>query len=509
MIARSASSSRQTVLAILLVVVATAMKIHEVSAFSLHHQVPTLGNLSQKNYRIGAKGSPVKLLASTQPEADFDKILEDNKLREATSFLKSNPQLELSRERFNKIFDVIVERTSEADENAVNTRREQEQPLMSKARMEMTDMYNELGRLDHLRLFGGITKENMPASGSHSVSPNLLEKVTLLSMNSLTPKPSNNLLWAGAALAVLEGIASMVYGLNINLLFFVTFAAALGDRIILNGAIQESIAKILTPGTQQKITKHEAGHFLIAYLLGCPVEGFCLSAWAALADSRFSTRAVSAGTSFFDPILSKEIGSQKITRSSIDRYSIIVMAGIAAEAVNYGQADGGSSDEMALIQFLSQMNGGNPSNPAWNDITIRNQARWGAMQAVLLLREYKECYEALVDALERGGTLGDCIYAIENAGRESGKLPLKKPLGYILEKDGWEEDWVTELPEPVMAGSSSSTTASVGATSATATLKKEEVTKIDPEQSLEQLRAYKEEVEQRLKSIDEKLGKFQ
>jgi hypothetical protein len=445
---------------------------------------PALTFSHNKDHRIGL----IQLWSSTQTEAEFDKLLEENKLREATSLLKSNPELELTRSRFNKIFDAIGTRTAEADQDAANQ-------LMSKARMEMTGMYNELRRQDHLRLFGAIGKENLPASGSHSVSPKLLEEVTSLSMNSLTPKPSNNLLWAGVGLAVLEGIAAMVYGLNINVLFMLTFAAAFGDRIILNGAIQESIAKILTPGTQQKIIRHEASHLLLAYLLGCPIEGFCLSAWAALKDSRFSTRAVSAGTSFFDPILSKEIESQKVTRSSIDRYSIIVMAGIAAEAVNYGQADGGSSDELALIQFLSKMNGDNPRNPAWNDITIRNQARWGAMQAVLLLREYEECYDALVDSLERGGTLGDCVYAIEDAGRESGKHPLEKPLGYIVEKTNMEQEWVTELPEPIMAESAPS--------------KKEEGSNIDPEQSLEQLRAYKEEVEQRLKSIDEQLGKFQ
>jgi hypothetical protein len=442
-----------------------------------------------------------QLQATAESEQEFDKMLEDAKLRQAINYFRSNPDLELTRERFNGIFDAIESRTAEADENSINVRKEQEYPLLSKTRIEMTDMYEALKDQNHLRLFGAITKDNMPAAGSHTVRPKLLEEITLLSMKALTPKPGNTLLYAGVGLALIEGIASAEFGLDINLLFFATLAATFADRILLNGAIQETVAKILAPETQPKITRHEAGHFLCAYLLGCPVEGFVLSAWAALADARFGDRAVSAGTSFFDPLLSKQIGDSKVTRSSIDRYSIIVMAGIAAEAANYGQADGGAGDETALIAFLSQMNGPPSANPAWNDVSIRNQARWGAMEAVLILREYKECYEALVDTLERGGSLGDCIYAIEKAGRDHNKLPLKEPLGYIVERPGGlEEEWVTELPQSMVEKEQAMVTA---------TTTKTETPPMDPEQSLEALREYKEIMQKKLKDIDEKLGQFE
>lgn len=441
-----------------------------------------------------------QLQATAESEQKFDKMLEDAELRQAVNYFKSNPDLELTRERFNGIFDAIESRTGEADENSINIRKEQENPLLSKTRIEMTDMYETLKDQNHLRLFGAVTKDNMPASGSHTVRPELLEEITLLSMKALTPKPTNTLLYAGVGLALIEGIASAKFGLDINILFFATLTAAFADRVFLNGAVQETIAKTLAPESQPKINRHEAGHFLCAYLLGCPVEGFVLSAWAALADARFGDRAVSAGTSFFDPLLSKQIGASKITRSSIDRYSIIVMAGIAAEASNYGRADGGAGDETALIAFLSQMNGAPSANPAWNDVTIRNQARWGAMEAVLILREYKECYDALVDTFERGGSLGDCIYAIEKAGRDHNKLPLKEPIGYILERPGGlVEEWVTELPRSMVEEQEMATAATT----------KTETPPMDSEQSLEALREYKEMMRQKLKDIDEKLGQFE
>jgi hypothetical protein len=325
-----------------------------------------------------------------------------------------------------------------------------------------------------------------------------METITLLSMKSLTPKPTNTLLYAGMIVAFLESLASASLGWDLNVLFFVSITAALVDRVLLNGAISETLVKVISPETQPKITRHEAGHFLCAYLLGCPVEGYVLSAFSALKDPRFGPRGVSAGTSFFDQDLSSQMAKSKIKRSAIDRYSIIVMAGIAAEAINYGRADGGAGDELALIAFLSNLNGDSKgSNPAWNDLTIRNQARWGAVQAVLMLREYRECYDALVDAMERGASLADCIYAVENAGREYNKVPLEKPLGYIVEQPGGvEEVWVTDVD---------AVAALQQETMKVETSQPSSAESPDPKESLETLRSM---VTSRISDLDEQLGKL-
>jgi hypothetical protein len=279
-----------------------------------------------------------------------------------------------------------------------------------------------------------------------------------MEMSNLTPRPTNFLLYGGAILASVEAIVSLLYGINFNFLVVTTLLLALADQILVSGAVFETALRIFRPEMTARITKHEAGHFLCAYLLGCPVEGCVLSTWAALQDDRFGGRAgsaVSAGTSYYDIDLSEQIaGLKPLTRDSIDRYSVIVMGGIAAEAMKFGAADGGAGDEEALVRFLRSLNP-RSSNAvkAWTPEMIRNQARWGATQAVLLMREYKPCYDALVDALERGGNLGQCIVAIEEAASANGLGWLRSSLGTIYE-EGEYGKWVPSDGKAELNGNS-------------------------------------------------------
>jgi hypothetical protein len=494
---------------------ASAFLVDPVITFSVNHRKQGL-SLTKNNLLPSSSSLPTfRFLATQSPNANenengdkddvvgqqLDALLQAGKLGDAMQLLGKHPSLVSldNRPRWTRLFETIELQTAQAEiVETVNTRRMAEFPETSTIRTDMTMAYQTLKDIGELQVYGAIDSRLPPAAGSHAVRPSLLEQVTSLPMKALTPKPSNALLYAGGAVAVLEGILSLALGINLNLLVLTTISALAADRLLLNGAIVESIYKIVNPGIQTKIQRHEAGHFLCAYLLGCPVEGCVLNAWAALQDARFGVgRQVTAGTSFFDPILSQQMnsGGGLVTRSSIDRYSIIVMSGIAAEAIYYGQADGGAGDEMALIAFLSQLNGPSKNNvPAWNNVSIRNQARWGALQAVLILREYKPCYEALVDALEKGGNLGDCIYAIEKAARDNQLGPLKEPLGYIQELPGDGEKWTTERPNYMEA--------SADGTSVNGFVKSEPG---DPKDSLTKLNEYRKEMEEKLRAIEEKL----
>jgi hypothetical protein len=190
------------------------------------------------------------------------------------------------------------------------------------------------------------------------------------------------------------------------------------------------------------------------------------------------------------------------------------MGGIAAEAIEYGRADGGAGDEDALVRFLRSLNPRSKNAvSAWTPELIRNQARWGATQAVLLLREYKPCYNALVDALERGGDLGQCIVAIEEAAKTEKKGWLQAPFG-IISDEGEFGKW-TKIEETSSSNNLSavsvvngnhgepeklSSSISLDETNGVPTFGKDPLTSTE-----EFLRQYRDVMEKKLAKIDEKL----
>ena len=166
--------------------------------------------------------------------------------------------------------------------------------------------------------------------------------------------------------------------------------ALLADGLLAGGALAESVERAVKPGYATTVREHEAGHFLTAYLLGCPVEACLLDPLRAATDPRFQG---AAGTVFFDPLLADAMRAGSVPRSSVDRYSVVVLAGIAAEAELHGQAEGGRADEQALVRLLTSLDGGR----SWDYAKITNQARWAASSAALCIRAHRPAFDALVD----------------------------------------------------------------------------------------------------------------
>ena len=170
------------------------------------------------------------------------------------------------------------------------------------------------------------------------------------------------------------------------------------DQLFLGARLSLAILVFLRPEYEAKLARHEAGHFLLAYLCGIPVTGYFLASSGSPAGQ--------AGTIFLDVELFEQLSRGELRQSALARYTTILMAGIAAEAICFDQAEGGYADEQALVQMLSNL------RPAWRPERILSLARWSVVQAVELLRAHREEHEALAERMATGAPLGECIGVI-------------------------------------------------------------------------------------------------
>lgn len=348
----------------------------------------------------GASGAPAQ---ACKEQGAFDTCVTNGETKEAVRLLRAYDDLAISNDQAWRMLDAIPLDVSEENET-------EQQILVSLT-------YASLRKRNILRGFGAVpvTPDALPLR-TKEVDVTELEKAIALPMSALTPKGSS-VPWTAIGLGFcgIEFALAQQLGYDpMRSVVPLTALAVVTDRALLSGAVFESVTRFLFPKYKQKVIQHEAGHFLLAYLLGCPIQGFFLSAWDA---SAAGIRG-QAGTVFFDNDLSSQLKANKVTRTAIDRYTIVLMAGIAAEALTYEQAEGGASDESALVNFLVGL------SPPWDQQRVFNQARWAVTQAVLLIKEHQSAYNKLVAAMAAGESLGACVQVIEDELAKEEVLPV-------------------------------------------------------------------------------------
>ncbi|XP_071916037.1 uncharacterized protein [Coffea arabica] len=144
---------------------------------------------------------------------------------------------------------------------------------------------------------------------------------------------------------------------------------------------------------------------LEAYLMGCPIRGVILDPIVAMQ----SGIQGQAGTQFWDERLQNELAEGRLSGSSFDRYCMVLFAGIAAEALVYGEAEGGENDENLFRSICVLL------DPPLSVAQMSNQARWSVLQSYNLLRWHKHAHRAAIRALETGCSLSTVIKIIEEA----------------------------------------------------------------------------------------------
>lgn len=156
-----------------------------------------------------------------------------------------------------------------------------------------------------------------------------------------------------------------------------------------------------SPAHRNRIIQHEAGHFLVAHLLEIPVSGYTLSAWEALKQKQSGQ----GGVSFDDQELALGLEQGTISCQLLNSYCTIWMAGVAAETLAYGSAEGGADDRQKIKTVLTGL--------GFSPAAQEQKQRWANLQARNLLQANSSAYEALVSAMQQRADVSECCRVIK------------------------------------------------------------------------------------------------
>ncbi|RDX69849.1 hypothetical protein CR513_50981, partial [Mucuna pruriens] len=242
---------------------------------------------------------------------------------------------------------------------------------------------------------------NIVLEGPRKVTPDVLSSSTGLEVTKLAPKKwglsdSSSIV----LVAFLGGVSFLItQGIDLRPNLAVILGLATIDAIFLGGTCLAQISSYWPP-YRRRILVHEAGHLLTAYLMGCPIRGVILDPIVAM---QMGIQG-QAGTQFWDEKVANDLAEGRLDGTAFDRYCMVLFAGIAAEALVYGEAEGGENDENLFRGICLLL------EPPLSTAEMSNQARWSVLQSYNLLKWHRAAHRAAVRALESGGSLsvGSC-----------------------------------------------------------------------------------------------------
>ncbi|XP_019098514.1 PREDICTED: uncharacterized protein LOC109131787, partial [Camelina sativa] len=119
--------------------------------------------------------------------------------------------------------------------------------------------------------------------GTREVTPTVLKSATGLEVTKLSPKKWGLSGASSIALAAFLGGVSYLLSQEIDVRpnLAVILGLAYMDSVFLGGTCLAQIS-CYWPPHKRRIIVHEAGHLLVAYLMGCPIRGVILDPIVAM-----------------------------------------------------------------------------------------------------------------------------------------------------------------------------------------------------------------------------------
>jgi hypothetical protein len=164
---------------------------------------------------------------------------------------------------------------------------------------------------------------------------------------------------------------------------------------------------------RQRIVCHEAGHFLAAYHLNIPITDYSLSPWEVFKQGQTGM----AGVQFDTQALAAQCEQWQQRPQALERWATVWMAGIAAETITYGEAQGGDGDRQQL-RMAFRLAGLPASNCAQKE-------SWAFLQAKHLIETHAEAHQQLQQALQERRSVAECCQLLARVGPQAqGERPL-------------------------------------------------------------------------------------
>ena len=182
----------------------------------------------------------------------------------------------------------------------------------------------------------------------------------------------------------------------IGIIFAIVVGATV-DNFFLKSTLATLVLDAIASGNpayRQRIIEHEAGHFLVAYLLEIPITGYTLSAW----------ESIKAGSSAAGGVMFAALATD-LSSQLLQNYCAVWMAGIAAEKSIYDRSEGGSEDRQKLRGVLFRL------GKQQQDIV--QQENLATMRAKTLIQTHGDAYQALVIAMQNRDSVANCCQEIE------------------------------------------------------------------------------------------------
>lgn len=188
-------------------------------------------------------------------------------------------------------------------------------------------------------------------------------------------------------------------------------------QVGLNDGANESLFK----ENHRMCIQHEAGHFLVAYLLGVLPKGYLVPSIEDMRQDPFAGGRVEfVGFDFLKEatgVMPKRLSKNAkplnkankgvISSKTFDRFSCIILAGLVVEFLLVGYSEGLHSDVEKLDRVLKWL--GLTENEADSHV------KWAVTNTVLMLIQHHEARSRLAEAMSLGRSVGCCIDTIETA----------------------------------------------------------------------------------------------